>query len=213
MGTAPAFTLLRFVAIIQRLLTKFFNSHQEFTPGNSPRASTVEAEPVGKEVESVGKEAEPVGKEAESKLESDHTHQLMSSSPAHCSPLVKSLSPNRTTTGSSTGLTGVDQEKQVFHYSLMLGRDRDRITTELKENATFSPSEETASAGCGQLESSSRQQDTPDSLTPTQASLSEVKVRSKSPPPISLDIGPDTSYGVHHANSDLFTSPAKCEFS
>ena len=163
---------------------------QEFTPGNSPRSSTVEAE---------------------SRSDGDHTHLLTS---------------NRTITSSTVGQ---QEEKQVLglvddretgqrpvelssiHDSLILaGRMEGGATTELIENASFSPLEETAAAGCGQLESlsSSRQQD---SITPTQSFQSEVKVRTKTPPPVTLPIGTPT---IHHTNSlDVFTSPARCEFS
>ncbi|CAI8021568.1 hypothetical protein GBAR_LOCUS12775 [Geodia barretti] len=181
-----------------------FHTPQEFTPGNSPRSSTVEAE---------------------SRSDGDHTHLLTSSSPAQSSLLLSSsTSPNRTITSSTVGQ---QQEKQVLglvddretgqrpvelssiHDSLILaGRMEGGATTELIENASFSPLEETAAAGCGQLESlsSSRQQD---SITPTQSFQSEVKVRTKTPPPVTLPIGTPT---IHHTNSlDVFTSPARSQ--
>ena len=147
------------------------------------------------EGESLGKGAEP---------DVDHTHLTASSSPTQSSPLVNSLSPDpdRTTDGSTTtGQTDQQQDRLVLngfedratgqpaelssiHDSLIMAVERE-MATELRESATFSPSEETVSAGCGQLESSSRQQDTSsDSITPTPPAQLEVKVRQKTPPPM-----------------------------
>jgi hypothetical protein len=185
-----------------------FHTPQEFTPGNSPRSSTVEAE---------------------SRSDGDHTHLLTSSSPAQSSQLLSSsTSPNRTITSSTVGqqVLGLVDDRETgqcpvedretgqrpvelssIHDSLILaGRPEGGPTTELRDNATFSPLEETAAAGCGQLESLSlsRQQD---SITPTQSFQSEVKVRTKTPPPVTLPIGTPTR---HHTNSlDVFTSPAR----
>ena len=196
---------------------KFCNYHhfQEFTPGNSPRSSTVEAE-----------SRSDIDHAHQLTSLSDHTQNLTSLSPAQSSPLLSSLSPNRTITSSTSGQTGSQQEVledqaedramgqdretgqrpdelSSIHDSLILAGRREGGTTELKENATFSPSEEVTVAGCGQLESS-WQQTTPNSVTPTPSSQSEVRVQSKTPPPVSLPIG------THQTN--YFSSPSRCEF-
>lgn len=157
-------------------------------------------------------------------METSHTHRTTSLSPARSSPLLNSLSLS----GAAHDLdhkqvlyqfrhqeTGQDLDKPVLNQigyresdqesvqlpsipdpPISMG-DRD-LVTELRDSATFSPfDEETSVAGCGSLNTSPRKQTTPDS---------EVIVREKTPPPVSLNIRTN-SFSSPNKSMSIFLSP------